>query len=771
MDNLEDVSVILNLQSDGPEYLDALLKSIDDENSKQNIVPFIKLYLDNTELFDDSVTNFVQYINENNHELWIVFSKCLSDEDILKYIKLFVFVTNNLNFDMEKELKFHNILITSDSVKKLFNKNTDIWDILFKKILLTFNVTSNEWSADVKTLQLYIKQIIIDKEARIVFIKWISSLLNIFIKKIHLNVQIYDTKLPTDYYIANIIGLLFTFWNEGITEEKILTLDYDYIISDKCSINWFDKKIKNDTKDYNFLTQCYFLILDSLRVGYIPILSRSLSYDKMLTQIDNDINSISTQASIFSTFILNKLYNEKQIVKNYLEIDTNIVKNTTLTNWIYCFYMQIISWINLNKEKGLDDILSDMVYFFSNSKDENRIYTRSIYDLINDIIITKSFTGNISIKCDCMKLFNNTLYQQLKNQTYLIDVLTIYPCALLSLHDELHHAIIRPDYKMFKKIEIYKAIDTIYINSEPNNSSLLLNELVNNPELTKKFIATFLMDLCHVNDTIEKLYKRIENNEENEEDDTIEDTKYNIQNIFLYTFKLIKLLDKFVVIFTSNIELCQILLSREIFTNLASIINSSINYLTCKIKYDPQLGFDDCQFEKELDIQLLMTNLINILKSICSYNADLTILVDSYGFNMENYNNFANYHNDFVNHTDISTPLSNSQVIQKIHEALDKFNTKNNIDLTDAPFEFNDPITYTFIEEPCLLPSMVGFSDGDVFFDKSTILSQLLVKEENPYTREHLTVEQFNKFNQLDEIKGKVDEFKNKINTWKKSKL
>ncbi|QKF93999.1 ubiquitin conjugation factor E4 with U-box domain [Fadolivirus algeromassiliense] len=762
MDNLEDVSVILNLQSDGPAYLDGLLKSFNDDDSKQKIIPFIKTYLDTTDIFEDSTDKYVEYIVNIDDELWKTFSRSLSDDDIIRYIKTFVY-PDKLNFaSVDIELKFFDVLITPLNVKNLLKTNTVLWNVLFDKLLLNINLTNDNWINDIKHIQMFIKNIIANKDNkdyRLYFIKWISSILNIFIKKIHLNVQVYDTKLPTDYYIANIIALLFAFWNEGFAMEKLNMLDYDYVVSDKCYMNWFDKKLVNDTKTYNFLTQCYFLLIDALRVGYIPIMSRSIRYDKLLEQIDNEINTLSSQVNVFTQFILTKLYNEKQIVKDYLEIDTNIINNNELKQWIINFYDTVVKWIDINKEKNIDDILSDMIYFYNNNKDNTNTTTdyNVLCELSNNIISTKLYTNNISIKCDFMKFISDTLNA---NQITIVEyIINEYVKSLLILHNELHHANIRPDYKMIKKLEIYKAYDTLYISKDTSTHAILLKQFENNLDLTRKFISTFLMDVCQINDTINSLYKNIDNNIE-EDDETLEDTKYNIHAIFLYIIKISKLLNKFVNIFSKNTHIWDLLISKEIFTSLSSIINSSITFLTTRINYDPTLGFSDCEFEKNLDIELFMTNLSETLNTIYINGCDLNILIDSYGFDMENYNNFSTH-----------TPVSISLVLEKIQSIYVELNNNNTIDPAEIPFEFTDPITYTLIDEPCLLPNMVGFSEGDTFFDKSTILKSMLIKEENPFTREPLTLDQFNKFNSLPEIKTKTNEFKDRINMWKKTKI
>ena len=96
----------------------------------------------------------------------------------------------------------------------------------------------------------------------------------------------------------------------------------------------------------------------------------------------------------------------------------------------------------------------------------------------------------------------------------------------------------------------------------------------------------------------------------------------------------------------------------------------------------------------------------------------------------------------------------------EIKESIKSFNEKNS-HLNELSDEFLDPITCLPIIEPILLPDMKSVGD-DIFFDKSTILKHLLIKEENPYTRESLTKEQLLEYNSRPDIVEKIENYKNK---------
>ena len=102
---------------------------------------------------------------------------------------------------------------------------------------------------------------------------------------------------------------------------------------------------------------------------------------------------------------------------------------------------------------------------------------------------------------------------------------------------------------------------------------------------------------------------------------------------------------------------------------------------------------------------------------------------------------------------------------EDLQEYIKNYNYKENIDEEDYPSEYMDPLISCPIQEPVMLPNV-----HDMFFDKNSIISQLFHNKKNPYTNEPLSLNDFYKFNNLEEIKNKNNELKNKILDWKKNK-
>ena len=67
----------------------------------------------------------------------------------------------------------------------------------------------------------------------------------------------------------------------------------------------------------------------------------------------------------------------------------------------------------------------------------------------------------------------------------------------------------------------------------------------------------------------------------------------------------------------------------------------------------------------------------------------------------------------------------------------------------------------TLIEQPVMLPN-------NIIIDYGTISRHLLNNDTNPFNRDLLTLEILEEYNKKESIKTKIDEFKDKVNEFKK---
>ena len=79
----------------------------------------------------------------------------------------------------------------------------------------------------------------------------------------------------------------------------------------------------------------------------------------------------------------------------------------------------------------------------------------------------------------------------------------------------------------------------------------------------------------------------------------------------------------------------------------------------------------------------------------------------------------------------------------------------NNIEI---PFELLDPLMHTIIETPCVIP------ETNTIMEKTVIVRYLKKKEQNPFTRSKLTLEDLETYNESDHAKKLLYQFESKLN-------
>jgi hypothetical protein len=83
----------------------------------------------------------------------------------------------------------------------------------------------------------------------------------------------------------------------------------------------------------------------------------------------------------------------------------------------------------------------------------------------------------------------------------------------------------------------------------------------------------------------------------------------------------------------------------------------------------------------------------------------------------------------------------------------------------NLPVDFLDPILFTPIIEPMILP------ESGIIIDKTVIMSHLLENKYDPFNRQPLTFEHLENFNSSDNIKEKCIEFISKRDMWIKNNI
>ena len=259
----------------------------------------------------------------------------------------------------------------------------------------------------------------------------------------------------------------------------------------------------------------------------------------------------------------------------------------------------------------------------------------------------------------------------------------------------------------------------------------------------------------------------------------LENNLYNILNIDKFNKFLISLIEDINVNTNNFIIYYNLYLTNRDYSSLA---NTQYIYLHESLRFYKFLLNEQLENINtdivEISIHKLNKNLKELNKlcktknniyKIMLYMIDIYLLLDNTDYIqvIKNDSLFFNY-DIFI---DITNNLYNIHRHTNITNFKEMLNTINNCEITineeleNIPEEFLDPLYNTLITIPIILPSSGHYVDYDI------IKKHLLYHNFDPFNREELTLEILDKYNNQEEVKKKNDDFKFKIEEWKKNNI
>jgi len=178
----------------------------------------------------------------------------------------------------------------------------------------------------------------------------------------------------------------------------------------------------------------------------------------------------------------------------------------------------------------------------------------------------------------------------------------------------------------------------------------------------------------------------------------------------------------------------------------------------------------------------ILFTLINVAKLYSIYKhthikSDTHISVADFLFQNININNRFTM-NDVLRMTySIMEENIDCEMMKHMYEIKDVILSKmNNTDITaypqlykflntttttvNYPEEFLDPITLCVVQDPVMVHG------SNTIHDRTSIVTQLGYEEKNPYTREQLTIESLNEYNEQEHIKNIINDFVTRKKIW-----
>ena len=190
----------------------------------------------------------------------------------------------------------------------------------------------------------------------------------------------------------------------------------------------------------------------------------------------------------------------------------------------------------------------------------------------------------------------------------------------------------------------------------------------------------------------------------------------------------------------------KIIISKEILTKFILMANNYLNLFTNK-NYLSTL-------KNELkNISLKLSNkLIKVYQEVIFSEDTIEIVAnDTRSYHKELFKNIIQTLKEYLNQSDIEQISSfNKLVIDYVSKKSDELEKT-------IPEDIRDPIMFTLIQDPVILPS------SNILMDKSVIITHLLSDLTDPFNRDFLDIDKLNEYNNQEDVIEKLELIKEKI--------
>ncbi len=659
----------------------------------------------------------------------------INKEFFLLYI-LNTYDTSNIDIINDKSINiiFENLKYNINILEK--NDHSNLNNIILYKILNCdiFSIDSYEDFDSIINYYTYIFDKLIDLDSNLLlnFIYCISSIYNYRCKtfsNINLNDNILFVFLNIIYNKLNIIN---DFTNIDNVNNNLIVI----CIKNNLDLNNISyDEIK--TYETNLIYEILFLKLIHIS---IPFSINEIDHNNTIIYEYKDIINKINNTEILESFSIIQNYiisNNEKNIKKYKNLNTvlyNKLNKNILTN-VFNYYISLINKLFINPINITNELLNITI---TNIIDFYIFYTEK-YSYIY---------SNLEEKYKCFKFFSSLFTSKMSNINLDIKLIDLFSNILIKENMLIINKNSEIDYLEFSNIlnktfSFYNKLDT-YEDYYKNNIKYRIINIFNS-----------------------LFYKNIR----------LENNLYNLLNTDIFNKFLISLIED-ININTNNF----ILYYKLYLTNrdYSTIANTQYIYLQEGLRFYKFLLNEQLE---NIDINIIEISLhklnknIQELNKLCKtknniykimlYIIDIYLILDDdkYIQLIKNDILFFNYTN-FISLTDNLYNIYKHKNITEFKNMLDCINSCDiivNEELENIPDEFLDPLYNTLIITPVILPSSGHCVDYDI------IKKHLLYHNFDPFNREELTLEILDKYNHQDEIKKKNNDFKLKIEQWKKN--
>jgi len=729
MFKLDELDFINKLTLEGPQILYKYNTNEYFNNSAEYrniIINYEKLYFSNQLFNKKNSIQFLDYIvTDNNNSVWNNLLINSNNDEIKNYLTyIFDYVCDK---SIIEQITIYNKLLKKELLESLidnlfwnYKTGKDIeYNSFIGNLVNKINLEDNNLIEEITIITQFINNLLTNNDLHQQFLNLIQQLLQHNL--ITLNLDPHNKNLQyvaSDTFLYKLLHIIIEIARNNITNIEII-----------------------NKQNNNFQSKWFFTLLDYIRIFYVPLYQRVKELPNLKRQF-----SLTSMLGIFQN--INYPIN---VINNYLEQDIVLIKYNKIHNDILEFYNLVCTWIKniYDHSTEIDSILDIMQCCITIEDIIHSNIIDNFIDLTINIVTNTKYTKNINIRYDylyILKMYNNYCIKK------YIDRL---PNALVSLYNDIdiNSHLSNYDFDLCQKRRFIICNFIIII------SDYIESDYWDNIDKTKlqKFINILFSDNNQILDDIHILNHYINTN------------NYD-KSYIINSFKILReIIHNMIDIF----EFYNILLKKDTFIRLFKnpillstftiIINKSVQQLV-NLNFNFHYQFISEKISDK-NIKFYIKNIINVLLILKS---DIFLQTLTYDHNIYNLNNYK----ELISYFKKIYPNYKTEEINTLLNTMEGLENNNKIEelYNDIPDKFIDPLGLILINNPILLPKMDDVGQ-DIFMERSFIEKQLLFKEENPFTRDNLTIIQLNDYNNKPNIIEKINKFKQELENWKKNNV
>jgi hypothetical protein len=713
----------------------------------------------------------------------------------------FVDVVENMidfadQFSFQDRIKYYLVLFNEYGLPKL--RDVKMWEhengyeyqteSFFGRLIDMINIDNKIIMNDnIKQFLPLFNKLCKDKLVREHIVTWFCNVINTNLKRVSItfkDVQENKEILSSDEFMIKVIMILNKLWKNGASIPRYKLLDYNWIVSKKCGLKWKSDVIQTASEDEydtdsNFITKCFYMYFNALSIGYISLIRQIKNWTNDLHYINEGIGILKRSPSFRARQLLMEYQQNADILRTGLDNFKKILNIKHIKYEIDDAYNQIAYLMIKMKVKNFnvnDEILSDVATHLKNRTQETPPFGTSNFK-INDVnmmqLLTRMigcgmYTKNPHVRSEYLVLLTMIVENNVLNSDATEFRENIME-GLINLYNLLCSKDSGPNLSLLCKSNTYFLLSTLFRNSNyVHHYDKLYGK---KKDKLKRFVNNVLNDIIFITG---KLFEDVDGiktindgpDTPNERGETKDQQKKKhakfIQNILDY-FSMVLPFCTFLLSDKLRRYFVSLFMADEIVDSLTCNLNYIVSKLHGEYKQELVVKYDQMGENDHINFTDVLRYIIYIYSEMKNEKKFITHVVgDERSFDLSRFKELKSLVRRSSSSKSTLYIIGYETFLTNIAKEYEKQQMQIEVEV-EYPDEFLDPLMCTPIEVPVLLPGT------NQVMDKSVIDRLLMNNEEHPYTRAKLTQQMLTDFNNTDAAREQIDEFKAKLEEWKRS--